>query len=307
HLTARQLQERKRLLYVGLTRAESWLIVAAAGETGTGEDSWHAMVEAGFDRLELPQMRLPAPWGGEIRRLSFGDWPLTAPELASVAPVAVTAPDWLRAAPPPMPAKRRPVAATSLGGAKVIAGGEGDAVAAMLFGTRLHLLLEHLPGTDAANWPDIARDVLADAEGGLPEPATLAHLLDEARAVLTAPDLAEVFALSDGAEVFAELDLAAPVAGLGMVWGKLDRFVITKDRVLAVDYKSNRDVPAQPEAVPLGILRQMAAYRAALGQIWPDRTVETAILWTATRSLMPLPDALIGRVLAGLDPARSGA
>ncbi len=312
HLTARQLQERKRLLYVGLTRAESWLIVAAAGETGIGEDSWHAMVEAGFDRSDLTQTRLPAPWGGEIRRLSFGDWPLSAPEQLRVAPVSVTAPDWLRAAPPPMPAKRRPIAATSLGGAKVIAGGDGDGdgdagAAAMLFGTRLHLLLEHLPGRDGADWPDIARDVLADAEGGLPEPAALAHLLDEARAVLSAPDLAEVFALPDAAEVFAELDLAAPVAGVGMVWGKLDRLVITKDRVLAVDYKSNRDVPAAPEAVPLGILRQMAAYRAALGQIWPDRAVETAVLWTATRSLMPLPDALIQRVLAGLDPARSGA
>ena len=85
-------------------------------------------------------------------------------------------PDWLRAAPPPMPAKRRPVAATSLGGAKVIAGGDGDAEAAMLFGTRLHLLLEHLPGRDAADWPAIARDVLTDAEGGLPEPAALVGL-----------------------------------------------------------------------------------------------------------------------------------
>ena len=111
HLTARQLQERKRLLYVGLTRAESWLIVAAAGETGTGEDSWHAMVEAGFDRLDLPQMRWPAPWGGEIRRLSFGDWPLTAPETIRIAPATIAAPDWLRSAPPLMPAQLRPVAA----------------------------------------------------------------------------------------------------------------------------------------------------------------------------------------------------
>ena len=95
--------------------------------------------------------------------------------------------------------------------------------------------------------------------------------------------------------------------GIGTIWGKLDRLVITKDRLLAVDYKSNRDVPARPEDVPLGILRQMAAYRAALGLIWPDRPVEVAVLWTATRSLMPLPDALIGDVLAGLDRTRSGA
>ena len=125
--------------------------------------------------------------------------------------------------------------------------------------------------------------------------------------MLTAPDLAEVFALPEGAEVMAELALAAPLPGVGTVWGKIDRLVITNDRVLAIDYKSNRDVPSRPEAVPLGILRQMAAYHAALAAIWPDRAVETAVLWTATRSLMPLPDALISRVLAGLDPARSGA
>ena len=307
HLTERQLQERKRLLYVGLTRAESWLIVAAAGETGEAEESWHAMVAAGFGRSGLTESRIPAPWGGEIRRLSFGDWPETAPDARRFEAAPVSEPGWLRAAPPPMPEKRRPIAATGLGGAKVIAGGDGDATAAMLFGTRLHLLLEHLPGRDPADWPAIARDVLADAEGGLPEPAALAGLLAEAQAVLTAPDLAEVFALPEGAEVFAELDLAAPLPGIGTIWGKLDRLVITKDRLLAVDYKSNRDVPARPEDVPLGILRQMAAYRAALGLIWPDRPVEVAVLWTATRSLMPLSDALIGDVLAGLDRTRSGA
>ncbi len=307
HLTERQLQERKRLLYVGLTRAESWLIVAAAGETGAGEDSWHALVEAGFGGSGLTETRIPAPLGGDIRRLSFGDWPETAPETLRIAPKAVTEPDWLRAAPPQMPQKRRPVAATSLKGAKVMSGGDGDAVAAMLFGTRLHLLLEHLPGRDAADWPAIARDVLADAEGGLPEPAALAGLLDEAQAVLSAPDLAEVFDLPEGAEVFRELDLAAPLPGVGMVWGKLDRLVITRARILAVDYKTNRDVPARPEDVPLGILRQMAAYHAALGQIWTDRPVGVAVLWTATRSLMPLPDAQIGHVLVGLDPSGSGA
>ena len=43
-----------------------------------------------------------------------------------------------------------------------------------------------------------------------------------------------------------ELALAAPLPGIGMLHGKIDRLVITEDRVLAVDYKSNRDVPATP-------------------------------------------------------------
>ncbi|WP_323716522.1 double-strand break repair helicase AddA [Paracoccus aminovorans] len=304
--TRRQLEERKRLLYVGLTRAESWLVVAAAGETDA--DSWHGMVEAGLGRSDLVESRIPADWGGEIRRLSFGAWPEAAPEVARAERTSVAVPDWLRAPPPPVPQKRRPLAATALGGAKVMAGaGAGDAEAAMLFGTRLHLLLEHLPGRDPGAWPALARDVLADAEGGLPGPEALAGLLEEARAVIEAPDLAQVFALPEGAELFRELALAAPLPGLGVVMGKVDRLVITADRVLAVDYKSNRDVPAAPVEVPLGILRQMAAYRAALRLIWPGHRVETAVLWTATRGLMPLPDALLDATMAGLDPAPAGA
>ncbi|HWL57930.1 MAG TPA: double-strand break repair helicase AddA [Paracoccus sp. (in: a-proteobacteria)] len=298
--TARQLQERKRLLYVGLTRAESWLIVAAAGVTDA--ESWHSMVEAGVSRSDLTETRIPASWGGEIRRLAFGDWPETAPERVQVARPEIAEPAWLRAAPPPMPPKRRPVAATGLGGAKVMPGqGEGDGEAAMLFGTRLHLLLEHLPGRDAGDWPAIARDLLADAEGGLPEPALLSALLDEVREVLTAPALSEVFELPEGAEVFQELALSAPLPGIGMLWGKIDRLVVAPDRILAVDYKSNRDVPARAEDTPLGILRQMAAYRAALRQLWPDRRVEATVLWTAPRRLMTLPDPLLDGVIAALD------
>ncbi|MTH65229.1 double-strand break repair helicase AddA [Paracoccus shanxieyensis] len=299
--TQRQLQERKRLLYVGLTRAESWLIVAAAGETDP--DSWHGMVEAGFGRSDLVETRLPASGGGEIRRLDFGDWPADAPQALVMKPKAVDMPDWIHHPPPPAPEKRRPVAATGLGGAKVMAGaGEGDAQAAMLFGTRLHLLMEHLPGRDPDQWPDIARDVLSGAEGGLPEAAALAGLLDEARQILTAPALAEVFDLPDGAQVMQEIALTAPIPGVGMLWGKIDRLVIQGDRVLAVDYKSNRDVPDAPQATPLGVLRQMAAYRAALAQIFPGHRIEAAILWTATRSLMPLPAALMDDTMAGLDP-----
>ena len=65
-------------------------------------------------------------------------------------------------------------------------------------------------------------------------------------------------------------------------------------------------MPADAAATPEGYLRQMAAYRHALRAIWPDRRVETAILWTRTRALMPLPDALLdaawARALAELAP-----
>ena len=47
---ARQMAERLRLLYVALTRAEKWLIVAAAGDVGKDGASWYQMVEAAMER-----------------------------------------------------------------------------------------------------------------------------------------------------------------------------------------------------------------------------------------------------------------
>lgn len=306
--TERQMLERKRLLYVGLTRAESWLIVAAAGETDA--ESWHGMVEAGFGRTDLSLSQMPADWGGDIRRLSFGEWPAQAPDAVQAEAPAIAEPEWLRAPPPPLPPKRRPIVATSLGGAKALYGegaemdgaGQGDAQTAMQFGTRLHLLLQHFPGHPPEAWPEIARDVLAEDEAGLPEPADLARLLHEAGAVLSAPDLAQVFDLPPEAEVMAEVALALPWYGGVPLSGQIDRLVIMPGRILAVDYKTNRVVPPTPEAVPLGILRQMAAYRAALVRLWPEHRIETAVLWTVSRSVMALPDAVLDQVMADLDP-----
>ena len=69
--------------------------------------------------------------------------------------------------------------------------------------------------------------------------------------------------------------------------------MIEEDRVLAIDFKTNRLAPVGPEDTPEGILRQMGAYAAMLARLWPDRRVETAILWTATARLMPLPHDLV--------------
>ena len=91
---------------------------------------------------------------------------------------------------------------------------------------------------------------------------------------------------------------------------KLDRLVVTPDRVTDIDYKSNAAVPDQPEEVPEGYLRQMAAYRHALRGIYPGRAVDCAILWTRARSAMTLPDPLLDAAweaaMRALDPAGAG-
>ncbi len=298
--------ERKRLLYVALTRAESWLIVAGAGETGSGDESWYAMIEQGFARAEgLAASSLPAPTGGEIRRLAFGDWPERA-EAERPGRMAVTPdlPGWMLEQPATPRPPRLPVAATALGGAKVLGQGGGasdDPAEAMRAGTRLHLLLEHLPGRAAGDWPGIARAVLAGSEAGLPAAPDLAAMLDEVAALTAAPDLAVLFSPPEGTTVLAEVDLTAPTA-FGQLNGTIDRLLVMPGRVLAVDYKSNADWPAEAGEVPLGILRQMGAYRAALRAIYPDRLIGTAVLWTRPGILMHLPDPVLDAAMKGLEP-----
>jgi ATP-dependent helicase/nuclease subunit A len=100
-------------------------------------------------------------------------------------------------------------------------------------------------------------------------------------------------------EALAEVELTAALTELDgrVIHGTIDRLLVTQGGVRALDYKSNAIVPASASDVPLGILRQMAAYRAALAQIYPGHEIEMSILWTASCRLMTLPDAQLDAAL----------
>jgi ATP-dependent helicase/nuclease subunit A len=94
----------------------------------------------------------------------------------------------------------------------------------------------------------------------------------------------------------------APIVGeLGdgrVISGQIDRLLVTPSEVLIVDYKTNRPAPATAAETAQPYLRQMAAYRTALGKIYPGKTIRCALLWTESPRLMALPDD----VLDGLAP-----
>ncbi|MFC6688917.1 double-strand break repair helicase AddA [Jhaorihella thermophila] len=278
----KQEQERLRLLYVALTRAEKWLIVAGAGDLPKSGDSW-------YQRVEKALLRAGAVEEDGVLRLAHGDWhapPLTAPRAEDDRTAPLSDP-FLR--PPPAPRARPEVLSPSdLGGAKALPGEAGqDEEAAKLWGTRVHLLLEHFPLLPQADWARAAENLLADAD-----PADRAAALAEARKVLTAPHLAEVFA----PDTLAEVPVSATIGGR-RIHGVIDRLIVAPDRVRVVDFKTNAVVPERPEDCPEGLLRQMGAYATALEQIYPGRAVETAILWTRTAALMPLPHDLVTRAV----------
>jgi ATP-dependent helicase/nuclease subunit A len=113
-------------------------------------------------------------------------------------------------------------------------------------------------------------------------------LLDGTLAVLAHPDFAPVFAPGSRAEV----EIAGRV-GSAVLSGRIDRLAIGDDRVLIVDYKTNRPAPASVADAPHEYVIQLALYRAVLRRLYPGKPVEAAILWTDRPALMEIPSVLL--------------
>jgi ATP-dependent helicase/nuclease subunit A len=116
------------------------------------------------------------------------------------------------------------------------------------------------------------------------------EIVREVLAVLEHPEWAEVF----GPGSVAEVPLSGMIGGR-VISGQVDRLLITAAAVTILDFKSDRPPPSNAADVPSVYYRQMAAYRAALRAIYPDRPVRCALLWTDGPHLMVLDDALLDR------------
>ncbi|MCV3269995.1 double-strand break repair helicase AddA [Roseobacter sinensis] len=282
-----QFEERMRLLYVALTRAEKWLIVAAAGALSPRDDSLYQIVAAAMDRLPTVELAFQ---GLSIRRHSHEDWD-ALPD-AHVAARDIPSPplDPLFARTAPAPAQPvETLSPSDLGGTKALPGETGrDEEAAKAYGTLVHRYLEVLSTAVRANWPDIAAVVRTSD----PDAPDHVEAFAEATAVLKESRLAMLFAK----DTLAEVPISAPW-GPKRLSGVIDRLIVSEGRILAVDFKTNRAVPPSVETCPVGLLRQMGAYAHALSLIYPNHRIETGILWTRTQALMMLPHEIVTQAL----------
>ncbi|MFC3613388.1 double-strand break repair helicase AddA [Lutimaribacter marinistellae] len=282
----KQENERMRLLYVALTRAEKWLIVAAAGDLGKeAEDSWYGLIQQAMG----PAGAVEIPQEDGLRRLEHGDWyglPLSKTMIPAVERREL--PDFTghNAAPPED--EEKALSPSDLGGAKALPGDPGrDEETAKTLGTALHLLLETLPAIAEEDWIALGQSLFPDWPT-----ETRDALLAEAAAVLKSPETGYLFR----SDALAEVAVTGEVIGKS-VHGVIDLLLLEPGRVLIVDFKSNALVPSTPDGVPEGLLRQLGAYASLVSAIYPQREVETAILWTRTATLMRLPHEAVTRAL----------
>lgn len=297
--------EYLRLLYVAMTRAADRLIVCGhAGVRGPSERSWLALVT---DRLTAAPETIvePAPWDAAETRLVWTVGP-GEPVTAATAPAAgsreaaTALPDWIeRPAPQAAPVRRLGPSAALAERAGDDGGAvpAGDALAAAerpgererQRGLLTHRLLEVLPTLAPEAREAAARRFLA-ARGAAFAAAEREAILAEVAAILDDATFAAVFAPGARAEVAIAGRLTTTRGETVEVSGRIDRLAVEAERILIVDFKTDRAARASEAH-----LAQMALYRRLAGEIWPGRRIVSALLWTAVPRLEPLDEAALER------------
>ncbi|WP_460272930.1 double-strand break repair helicase AddA [Celeribacter sp. ULVN23_4] len=274
------LEEDRRLLYVAMTRAEKWLVVCGAGEEKP--DTWYELVKRGLSSLPTQTCELAGSLG---QRYAHGDWPALDKSESPEVKLTLALPDWARSSAKAPAAKSSVISPSDLGGAKALLGEDGlfDKETAMRRGSQLHQLIEVLPDIAPDKRETVARFVLSSGEDAALD-TEIAELMEEAIHVLEGRYEWDIF----GPNSLAEVPYTGKM-GDQIIHGIIDRLIVTPDRVQIVDYKSNAVVPERVSDIPEGLLRQLGAYAEAIGEIYPGREIEVALLWTKTATLQPVP------------------
>jgi ATP-dependent helicase/nuclease subunit A len=113
----------------------------------------------------------------------------------------------------------------------------------------------------ATDWPAEAREAL----------------LAESLAVLALPALAALF----GPGSLAEVALIGEVEGGVAVNGRIDRLLVSPDRVVLADFKTDRHVPQDAADLPPAHVRQVGLYARLLRKLYPAKEIGALLVYTA--------------------------
>ncbi len=306
-------QEYRRLLYVGMTRAEDRLIVCGYhGKRGQPDAGWHAMVRDALAGAPETRQVMDQTFNEEILRYAVTppvEW-TEQEEQAGQAELPPPIPDALLRDLPPPPPLPRPLSPSGAGIAieaapeavaskrSPVLEAEPPASFAIERGIAAHRLLQVLPSLATEERESAARRYL-DRIGKAWPLEERERLLSSLLRILDDGAFSSLF----GEDSRAEVSIMGTVKVGGSdraVSGKVDRLVVSDEAVLIVDYKTNRPPPSSLGEVPPSHVAQMALYRALLRAVYPGREVRAALIYTEKPVLISLPADLMDEALARL-------
>ena len=305
-------REHNRLLYVAMTRARDRLYVCGFLKSKKADGwqdeqpvdgTWYhairrALVEAGqTSEVDDAGKTIWRFGSGAIRSTGKPDEPVRSNP-------AVALPGWATLNVPAVERPLRWLSPSRLGEADAASGADGWSSEVALSplapaqdrrfrrGSLVHRLLQSLPDLPAGDRDAAARRYLA--RNGVEDPE-LSATVSEVMALFGDARFAGVFSADARAEVAMSAMVSPPGAASFGISGQIDRLLVTADKVLVVDFKTNRPPPDDVGQVPAAYLRQLAAYAHVLHGIYPSRTIECALLWTDVPRLMPVPQSMLDK------------
>lgn len=284
----RDNEEYRRLLYVALTRAENRLYVAGHKTSkDVIEDSWYNYVKNGFTKL--PDVETVPLGDKEILRYSnpaLDDKPDRAHKNKENKELIETEdPKWLFETMPQEPFPPRPLIPSKPSGddTAFLSPLKSQDNYRFLRGNITHKLLQLLPDLPSEKREEAARRYVFQPAHNLSDKVR-EEIITETMALINNEDFASIFGDGSMAEV--------PVTGLlnqqTTISGQIDRLLVTKDEILIIDYKTGKP-PQSLANVPQQYKNQLQAYAIALKEIYTDRVIKTALIWTDGPSLMEIP------------------
>jgi ATP-dependent helicase/nuclease subunit A len=306
-------QEYRRLLYVGMTRAEDRLVMCGYhGSRGQPEGCWHRLVgdalAASPDTAELDMPGFDQP---ALRYRITPPGATAHTEAAAIKEAGPPPPGELGRTLAPETRLPRPLAPSGAlafieGDASPAAPGspvldERPPSVAASRGASIHRLLQVLPDMPAGERAAAARRYLESVGREWPAPEREATL-DAVLGIIADVRFAALFGPGSRAEVWL-----AGTVGIGggerAVAGKLDRVAVGDEDVRVVDFKTGRPPPSRIEDVPALHVAQLALYRALLRQLYPGRTVRACLLYTESAAMFELPSERLDHALVAIGAA----
>ncbi|MEZ5813965.1 MAG: double-strand break repair helicase AddA [Alphaproteobacteria bacterium] len=277
-------EEYRRLLYVAMTRAEDRLYIGGAlskkqkPET-LPEDCWYRLIQKGLQSLEDTQetesgaLTLSNPQTRE---------PDGKPESPQTPQQNTAIPQYLYQPAPPESQETKTFRPSQINDA-ALSPLKNAGTHRFVRGNLTHRLLQLLPELPEENRETAAVRFLKRYAAELP-PQIHTDIVKETLNILNNRDFAPLF----GPGSMAEIPLTGHIEGKERVSAQIDRLCITEKTIWIIDYKTNRPPPKTANQIPQIYRRQMETYAALLKQIYPDRTLKAALLWTDGPFLMPL-------------------
>jgi ATP-dependent helicase/nuclease subunit A len=284
--------EYRRLLYVAMTRAADRLIVCGAdGERKRPDGCWYDLIRRALD----PYLIEETDGDEKVRRFrKTAVTAITAPAALTKTPTKLERPEfplWLRQTAPiqsSRPAPLSPSSAFAQDISRAAPEAARDRQKALQRGQIVHRLMQSLPDLpQAARRPALER-YLANAARNL-SANEQAEIARQVLGIVEDSNFAEVFAAGSRPEVPIVGRIARTGGEPVLVSGQVDRLTVSADDVLAIDYKTDSIVPAQPENVPAAYVTQLALYRGVLRQIYPAKRVRAALLFSGGPRLIEIP------------------